>query len=61
MAEFVIINNVILDKEKVVCLIQDPQGEHRVVVWFDSGDKVTFEGSEAALVWQEFDAEDYTK
>ena len=56
---FVTVNNVVLDRSKVTCLIQDPDGEHKVVVYYDSGDKVTFSGSEAALVWKEFDTEDY--
>lgn len=52
---FITVNNVILDKEKVVCIIQDDKGAHRVTVWFNDGRELTFEGSEAAELWRHFD------
>lgn len=62
MSEFVTINNVVFDRSKVSCLVQDPRGdENIVVVYFDNGQELKFVGSEAAEVWREFDKDDYTK
>lgn len=59
MSTFVTVNNVVIDKTKVSCLIQDPQGEHKVTVYFDNGQEVAFVGAEAAEVWKAFDEGDY--
>lgn len=57
MSDFVVIANTIIDREKVACLIQDPDGEHKVTVYLDSGQEIVFKGSEAAEVWRAFDDE----
>lgn len=49
---FVRINNVLLDPAKVLYLRQDGR---KVVVVFDGGERLEFEGPEAAEVWAAFD------
>lgn len=54
---FIVVNNAIIDRDKVSCLIQDPAGELRVTVYFDNGERLNFVGKEAADVWKEFDVD----
>jgi hypothetical protein len=59
MSQFVTINNIILDKEKVACLILDEQGKQEIIVYLDTGEHLKFTGAEAALIWKEFDKNGY--
>ena len=57
--DFVNIANVILDRDKVVLLIQDPDGAHKVTVYLITGEHIEFKGREAAEVWKAFDENDW--
>ena len=52
---FVVVNNIILNREKVACLVLDPGGELKVTVFLSTGEKLYFIGKEATDVWAAFD------
>ena len=51
------INNIILDKSRVLWLQYDPEDNRRVIVRFIDGENVIFQGDEAIEVWKVFDTE----
>ena len=52
---FVVVNNIILNREKVACLVLDPGGELKVTVFLSTGEKLYFIGKEDTDVWAAFD------
>ena len=49
------INNIVLDKSRVLWLQYDPADNRRVIVRFIDGENVIFEGDEAVEIWKVFD------
>ena len=54
---FIKVNNIIFDRDRVVWLQYDPEDNRRVIVRFIDGQDVIFQGDEAIEVWKVFDNE----
>lgn len=49
------IGNVLFDPEKVAYVCENPDKQGEIIVAFDGGAKLIFEGDEAREVWKFFD------